>query len=133
MRSEHDLIPGAFSKMTFLTSGKTQIYYRTYQKFFEIITQIGGFVNGIIYFTTIILYICSNNLIMWQCIFNSISANELEQRLSKPKIKRSRTIFISNENININTNANNININRSIEDEERNNNSNHINGRNINN
>jgi len=87
LRPDHALFPGTFNQLSIITTGNTQIYIRTYRKLFDIIVQIGGFFNGIIYTATVFLYLYSNNLILWNCIYNVISTNELEERLINQKIK----------------------------------------------
>ena len=110
LRSDHAIFPGTFNQMTFITSDNTVIYVREYRKLLYVIIQIGGFFNGIIYSATIILYIYSNNKILWECINNIISSNELEERLKnplpielkgifKPEISEINRINIINQNI----------------------------------
>ena len=81
-RTSHQF-PGTFSQMLFITSGNTQIYYRTYRKLFDVISQIGGFSNGIIFFANILLYFYSKNIILWHCISSVISDNEIKDKLDK--------------------------------------------------
>jgi hypothetical protein len=69
--------------MTFITSGDTEIYYRKYKKLFEIIIQIGGFSNGIFFGAYLILFVYSNNIILWKCISRVISKEEMNERLDK--------------------------------------------------
>lgn len=82
LRTDHALFPGTFNQMTFITSGDTQIYYRDYRKLFDVITQLGGFFNGIIYVATLLLYVYSSNMILWECIYNNVSSKELEKGIS---------------------------------------------------
>jgi len=112
LRSDHQIFPGTFNQMTFITSGNTLIYYRDYRKLFDIIVRIGGFFNGIIYIAYIILYLYSKNLILWHCISSTISTNELEERLTKPiKINNSNNNSNNNFNYNDNNNKNNFDLN----------------------
>lgn len=87
LRKEHSLFPGTFSQINFVTSGKTQIYSRKYKKLFEIIIQIGGFFNGILYFTWFILYIYSKNIILWHCISSIISYKDIREKIDKSVFK----------------------------------------------
>jgi hypothetical protein len=93
LRSDHAIFPGTFNQMTFITSDNTVIYVREYRKLLDVIVQIGGFFNGIIYSATIILYIYSNNKILWVCINNVISSKELEERLKNPLPVELKGIF----------------------------------------
>ena len=86
MRSEHFMFPGTFNEFIFITSGNTQIYIRTYSKFLEVITQIGGFSNGIIFSIHLILYFYSKNIILWHCIFSLISSDEIKENIDKPVV-----------------------------------------------
>ena len=83
LRTNHTLFPGTFSQLTFITSGDTEIYYRKYKKLFEIIIQIGGFSNGIFFGAYLILFVYSNNIILWKCISRVISKEEMNERLDK--------------------------------------------------
>ena len=145
LRSVHAIFPRTFNQMTIVTSGNTEIYNRYYRKLFDIIVEIGGFFNGIIYAATLILYLYSNNIILWQCIYSIISSKELEERLINPmKIKNENEIENNNKsnnnednNINSNNNLRNdnnniINVKKSLR-EERNNNSIQNNNNNSNN
>ena len=127
LRTNYDIVPGTFSQMYFVANGNTQIYYRNYTKLFSIIVKIGGFFNGTIYTVTLILYIYSNNMILWHCILNTISEDELEERL---KIIRLDVKDDSNNDLNIRPSI--VNINRSNQEEENSNNSNQNNERNNN-
>ena len=69
--------------MIFITSGNTQIYSRNYRKLLDVIVQIGGFFNGIIYSAYFILYLYSKNIILWHCISSVISDNEIKDKLDK--------------------------------------------------
>ena len=48
--------------------------------------EIGGFSNGIIFSTQLILYLYSNNIILWHCIFSVISSDEIKERLDNPVV-----------------------------------------------
>ena len=78
LRKDHINVPGSFSQMNFFSNTKTEIYTRKQRKFFEVIAKIGGFSSGII-FASAILYIYSENLILWHCIFTLISSNEIKK------------------------------------------------------
>jgi len=141
LRENHKNFPGTFSQINFIANSGTQIYYRTYRKLFEIIVQIGGFFNGVIYTATIILYLYSNNIILWHCIYSIISTNELQERFNNPILRRSNTLKIklhtsnNNENNNENMKSNILHIKKTIKkarEEGINNNGNNINN-NINN
>lgn len=105
LRSKHFLFPNTFNQMSFITSGNTQIYYRDYRKLFEVIVQIGGFFNGIIYAANFFLYIYSNNMILWKCIYCFLSPKELEERLSNKLLSNNLRNFDNDIN-NINTKRN---------------------------
>ena len=98
LRPDHALFPGTFSQMTFITSGNTEIYFRDYKKLFDVIVQIGGFSNGIIYSATILLYFYSNNIILWKCIYGLISSKELGEILDKPVIGNVSRFEMSEQN-----------------------------------
>lgn len=87
LRTKHSLFPGTFNQMTLITSQKTQIYTRTYKKLFDIIVQIGGFFNGIIYASSFILFMYSKNLILWECIYYSMSLDEINRILNDKEYK----------------------------------------------
>lgn len=132
LRKENSLFPGTFSQMTFVVSGDTEIYYRKYRKMFEVIIQIGGFSNGILYAAYIILFIYSNNMILYNCISSIISKDEVKARLNKDfKIENKNNSNIKSEmiiinkkksnnisNINENDNPNNDNPNNDNENNE---------------
>lgn len=107
LRRDHPIYPGTFSQMTFITSGDTLIYFRKYKKLFEVVIQIGGFSNGLFFVAYFILFLHSNNMILWNCISSIISKEEIMERLghnykinNKNKIK-TETIFKS-EMVNVN-------------------------------
>lgn len=82
LKDEEYKFPGTFSQMNIYANSNTKIYNRSYKKLFEVIFQIGGFSNGIIYATYIFLYFYSRNIILWNCIFSSISAKEIKKHFS---------------------------------------------------
>jgi len=143
MRKDHSLFPGTFSQMTFITSGDTHIYFRKYKKLFEVIILIGGFCNGLFSVAYIILFLYSNNMILWSCISSIISKDEINVRLdkkfkiNKQKEKSYKSEIILNKRINEdnndkqnnNNNSNNIvnnnsNINLNLNNNNNNNNHN---------
>ena len=75
------IFPGTFSQMLFITTGNTQIHIRSYKKLFDVIVQIGGFFNGIVYCANIILYFYSKNIILWHCISGILSSDEIKDNL----------------------------------------------------
>jgi len=107
LRKDHNLFPGTFSQMTFITSGNTIIYLRNYRKLFDLITRIGGFLNGIIYSTQIILFFYSENIILWKCISSIISTDEVNERLGLNNIRKNSNNVISIYDNNNNNNRRN--------------------------
>lgn len=81
LRKENALFPGTFSQMNIFANSKTEMYTRSYRKLFGVIAQIGGFTNGIIFTASMILYIYSQNIILWHCISTIISPKEIENNL----------------------------------------------------
>lgn len=76
------LYPRSFAQYNLLPSGYSKIYSRTYVKLLKVITQIGGFSNGMIFGAQIILFIYSSNIILWHCIFIILSNFEINQFLN---------------------------------------------------
>jgi len=95
MRKEHANVPGAYSQMNFFANTNTLVYNRSYRKLFEVIVQIGGFSNGIIYSAYIILYLYSRNIILWSCIASIISPKEINENLGNVNIKSKNEIIHS--------------------------------------
>ena len=95
MRKEHANVPGTYSQMNFFANTNTLVYYRSYRKLFEVISQIGGFSNGIIYSAYIILYLYSRNKILWSCIASIISPKEINENLGNVNIKSNNEIINS--------------------------------------
>jgi len=95
MRKEHANVPGAYSQMNFFANTNTLVYNRSYRKFFEVVVQIGGFSNGIIYSAYIILYLYSRNIILWSCIASIISPKEINENLGNVNIKSKNEIIHS--------------------------------------
>lgn len=114
IRSDHALFPGTFNQMTFITSGNTKTYFRSYRKFIDIIVVFGGFFNGVVNFSYLILYIYSNNLILWECIYSVLSSKEIEDSMKNPIININR-ISIINPNKSNQEEAKNDNSNQNIQ------------------
>ena len=95
MRKEHANVPGAYSQMNFFANTNTLVYNRSYRKLFEVIVQIGGFSNGIIYSAYIILYLYSRNIILWSCIASIISPKEINENLGNVNNKSNNEIIHS--------------------------------------
>ena len=84
------IFPGTFSQMLFITTGNTQIHKRSYKKLFDVIVQIGGFFNGIIYVAYFLNFLYSKNMIVWHCVTSLISTNEISENLdTNPNFKKS--------------------------------------------
>ena len=81
MRKEHANVPGIFSQINIFTNTKTAIYKRSYRKLFEVIAQIGGFSNRIIFAAQVLLYIYSENILLYNCISTLISPKEIKENL----------------------------------------------------
>jgi len=95
MRKEHANVPGTYSQMNFFANTNTVIYNRSYRKLFEVISQIGGFSNGIIYSAYIILYLYSRNKILWSCIASIISPKEINEEMGNINNKLNNEIIHS--------------------------------------
>ena len=95
LRKEHANVPGTYSQMNFFANTNTVIYNRSYRKLFEVISQIGGFSNGIIYSAYIILYLYSRNIILWSCIASIISPKEINKSLGNVNNKSNNEIINS--------------------------------------
>jgi len=97
------------TQISIVVSGNTEVYYRSYKKLLDIITEIGGFFNCIKFIVYIILFLYSKNTIMWHCISSIISEQEIldglnrsliEKNVLKPEIIRVEAVRNSNiENI----------------------------------
>jgi len=118
LRPDHANFPGTFSQMNYVANSNTQIYYRSNQKLLEIIVRIGGFLNGVIYIASFILYLYSKNNILWQCIYSNISKKEIEEGLgliiinSQPQnVINPKFVRINNGNRDSEMNINNNNEN----------------------
>ena len=83
---DHPIIPGAFAQFNFFTSGNSQFYTRIFAKLLELITEVGGFTNGIIFSAQIILFLYSSNIILWHCIFIVLANKEIKERLNGIRI-----------------------------------------------
>ena len=97
LKKENRLVPGSFSQMNFVTTGKTLIYYRNYRKLFDVIAHIGGFSNGIISIAYMLTYIYSQNLMNWKCIISLLSQDEVLEGLEKLNISEKNQMSNSNE------------------------------------
>lgn len=80
---EHPIIPNTFTQINFICPGDTKIYTRIYHKLLKVITQIGGFSNGIIFSAQIIMFLYSSNIILWHCIFIVLSNHEIKDKLNE--------------------------------------------------
>ena len=121
LKKEHPSFPGSFNQINFVLNTKTQIYSRSYRKIFEVISQIGGFTNGIVFIAYLLLYVYSQNVILWHCISTLISEEEIIQNISKLKKNNNRELIKSkiiseikqvnevsgNENLNLNNQSRN--------------------------
>ena len=128
------IFPGTFSQMLFITTGNTQIHKRSYKKLFDVIVQIGGFFNGIIYVAYFLNFLYSKNMIVWHCVTSLISTNEISENLDtnpnfkklfemdeisnshrnkktkEERVKRNNFVRENSENQNNENNENNINV-----------------------
>ena len=104
------------AEISLIVSGNTQLYYRSYKKLFDVISNIGGFYNGIIHIVYIILHLYSKNTIIWHCISSIMSEQEISDCLNKPlleKIKIDKRNNLKPEIVNIEP-VNNLNIQENI-------------------
>jgi len=130
-RKDHSLFKGAFSHLTFETTGNTHKYTVIYKKILNVITDLGGFYNGIKFAATFVVYFYSNNIILWKYISSLISTEEIEENINKPimKIDVVKIEPVSNlDGSNQNQIQNKINKHRSL---QHNNNNNHVNDNSI--
>ena len=93
LKKEHPSFPGSFNQINFVLNTKTQIYSRSYRKIFEVVSQIGGFTNGIVFIAYLLLYVYSQNVILWHCISTLISQEEIIQNISKLKKNNNRELI----------------------------------------
>lgn len=125
LRPEHANFPGTFTQINFIANSNTKIYTRTYESLFEIFVRIGGFLNGIVYSVSIILYTYSSNKILWQCFYNNFSSKDIDNNLNindeKSKnlnnfmnVKKFQTNNVMNDCNNINRDSEHNNINDNI-------------------
>ena len=121
-----DFVENSLAQVSLIVSGDTQIYYRGYKKLLEIITSIGGFINGITYTVILLLHIYSKNTILWHCISKILSENEISDRLNKSIIEKNKLFKPDmNKESNINSrNQNDLNISRNSNNSRSSNNSN---------
>ncbi len=116
LRKENLNFPGSFSQMNFMFNTNTEIYFRRYTKLFEVIADIGGFSNGIIFIAYMVLYIYSKNIILWNCIEVLISKDEIKENLGIIDSNKNKEI-INTLNFNIsNLNERRLNINNAKND-----------------
>ena len=80
---DHIFKKKAITKFTYVNTGSTDIYVRTYKKLFELITELGGFTNGVSNFAVLFLYLFSSNTILWHCISSILTKDEIEMNIAK--------------------------------------------------
>lgn len=132
LRKVHSIVPEKFAEMSIITSEKTKVYFRNYKKLIEVIIQIGGFFYSITNLAILILFIYSNNKILWKCISCTISNFEIEENISRSNIMKNINIEKDNNNNNNENKGDVINVHKALQEErsnqhilDQNNNQNH--------
>jgi hypothetical protein len=69
------------AQISLIVSGNSVIYFRSYRKLFDLISTIGGFFNSINYASYLILYLYSQNTILFHSISSIISEQEIYDSL----------------------------------------------------
>jgi hypothetical protein len=88
-RNELSIFPGTFSHLAFETTGNIHRYTRNYKKLFNVITDIGGFYNGVKFIATLVLYIYSSNKNLWHFISVILSSEQIDESINRsPSIRR---------------------------------------------
>lgn len=75
--------PNRLAQVSIIVSGNTMIYFRSYKKVLELISNIGGFFNGVTYTVYLVLFLYSQNTILFHSISNIISEEEISDSLKK--------------------------------------------------
>lgn len=119
-KKEYPILKGVFSHFTFTTTGNQHIYDRTYKKVFNVVTDIGGFYNGIKFAAILILYIYSNNMILWHCIYLIFNESEINKNYEDGNFNNNSFNDLNVDEINKNIINNNIINNNSINSRIRN-------------
>jgi hypothetical protein len=120
LKKDNANFPGSFSQINFVANTNTEIIQRNYTKLFQVISEIGGFLNGIIFIAYLVLYMYSNNLILWNCIGVLISTKDIKDSIGLNEDKSHKHREIINSRIFARSNLNGSNVNNIINQENAN-------------
>jgi len=106
LRGKNTLIPGTFGQVNIRSSGKTDIYYRSYLKLQASFAYIGGILQAVILIGKFFIYVYSQNAMLNYLFLHLFDYEEIKNIINKEKNIFSKPIISQISKINHRTDKN---------------------------